>query len=357
MRPAVFLLRFNSGSTEEPQLSQLAVEKEKSDTTLTSAIFGQAVFSSTGKDVFVTAYPTLQDGRRLGLIYCTNKPSAVYRASVEEGSGGRVGDKDAVARHPWTPQRWTRLSSPGISARSPRATKGPQECIWLQCEEGGAHRDCDSLASYSHGQVRVEIPIVSTLVPQTDYWAGLYCDTRLPRSCTLKEGRIVVADTISGCSTIIVSHPLGSTSVPINLTPAGDDIALVQTARERSLIWSYKLLCTDGERALVAVRSSSLQPEQVLLGTLEQDGTKANWLIVRRLGQQWEQEEGEKNLPLCRKVLTDAAFLDLQRLNNLQCTVEEVQATAAKTKGDEAVQTIVIRKAASSGPGPCILVS
>jgi acylaminoacyl-peptidase len=294
MRPTVFLLDFKLDSEDEPHLGRLAVDENESNRTLSSAMFGQAIFSSTGKDVLLTAYPTIQDGRRLGLIYCTSKPSAIYCTSIEKDCGGKVGDNEAVTMNAWKPRTWTRLSSPGVSARSARSIPGQDRCIWLQCEEGGAHKHCDALVSYSQEQGTIEIPVFS--VPdETTGWAGLYSDTQLPRSCLLRKGALFVTDTIRGCVKVLIAYEFGSKSTPSILTPISGELDLSQTAREKSLIWSYKLLCTDGDSRLVAVRSSTLHPDQLLLGSLQQDGISVRWTIVRDLGTQWEQDKGEKS--------------------------------------------------------------
>lgn len=139
VQPTIYLLNFNLSSGEEPTLSRLAIDDTETDQSLSTSLFGQAVFSSTGEDIFVTAYPTLLDGRRLGVAFCTNYPSIVYKASVEKDSGGKIGDKDAIAENLWHPHKWTRLSSAGFSARSPRSLGEENDCFFLQSESGGAH--------------------------------------------------------------------------------------------------------------------------------------------------------------------------------------------------------------------------
>lgn len=304
MRPTVFMLDFKMDSKDGPHLCRLAVDDQKSDKVLSSAIFGQAIFSSSGTDVLLTAYPTIQDGRRLGLIYCTSKPSAIYRASIEKNCGGEVADKEAVTKNAWMPRSWTRLSSRGVSARSPRSLGSEDPCIWLQCEEGGAHKHCDALVSCSDGQVTVEIPVVSVPDAMTG-WAGLYSDTQLPKSCLLRNGYLFVADTIQGCTKVLIGYEIGSKRNPTILTPMAGELNLSQTAREKSLIWSYKLLCTDGDNTIVAVRSSSLYPDQLLVGALEQDWTKVKWTIIRNMKTQWEDDRGERKCINLLKYLTD----------------------------------------------------
>ena len=258
---------------------------------LSTALFGQAVFSTSGKDIYVTAYPTLLDGRRLGIVYCSNRPAVVYRASVGESRGVKVGDKEAEAERAWVPDEWTRLSLSGYSARSPRARAGQDGCFWLQSEEGGAHRDCDSLFS----QAGVEIPIQATPDVSTG-WPGLYVD-QLRRSCLLEKVQGLATDSIWGSRKAIVLHRFGSNTAPTLLTPLDDALALDQTPEERGLPWSYTLLCTDDVDTLVAVRSSPLHPQQLLVGKLDEKGSSIDWVIARRFAEEWQDDKGECALP------------------------------------------------------------
>lgn len=290
VQPTIFLLRFNLSNNEGPTLSKLSAKEDGSDQALSTAIFGQAVFSSTGKDILVTAYPTLLDGRRLGVTFCTNYPSIVYRASIEKGSGGKIDDKDAIANNPWYPQKWLRLSMTGFSARSPRSVGVEGDCFFLQSEEGGAHRDCDALVYSTKGQMRIEVPF-QQCPDRSTRWAGLYSDAQLPRSCLLNTLGGLVTDTILDCSKIIILIKFESQSAPIDLTPTAQD--LEQSAIEKKFLWNYRVLCTDGEDTILAVRSAPQHPDQLLVGVVEPDGNKAKWSIIHRIASQWEKEKGK----------------------------------------------------------------
>jgi acylaminoacyl-peptidase len=121
--PSVFLLHFSITDSGAARVLRLAAPVNSSDPALRSALLGQAVFSSSGKAIYLTAYPTLPDGRRLGIIYCSNRPAVVYKIATEEMRGEDVKDEEdgSSTAKVWRPRSWTRLSASGSSARSPRS--------------------------------------------------------------------------------------------------------------------------------------------------------------------------------------------------------------------------------------------
>jgi len=52
------------------------------------------VFGKDGEEVFVTGYETLENDRKLGQIYCTNRPSSIWRIPLPVDSDAKNDDDD-----------------------------------------------------------------------------------------------------------------------------------------------------------------------------------------------------------------------------------------------------------------------
>lgn len=289
IEPSVFLIQFNVKSRGELRICCLAAAKDEKDAAISTALFGQAVFSSSGKEVYLTAYPTLLDGRRLGIIYCSNRPSVIFKAPIDFAAGGSIKDADAVKNKLWHPSEWSRLSSLGFSARNPRA-KSTGGCIWLQAEQGGAHNDCDSLVSSdSKGTITEEISIVDIPDLKSPF-PGLYA-TSLKRSCVMDKSQMIMLDTIWGSNRAVVAHQVGSKLLPSAISQA--------TASQDTPLWSYAFLCSDGSDTVLATRSSPLHPQQVVIATISSVKDDMDWKVVYDAASQWRDEQGESNYDAC----------------------------------------------------------
>lgn len=307
--PSTFLLCFNLGSEQRPSLYQISPESVSGwvgeRQLLREALLGQAIFSASGQHIMLTAYPPLQDGRRLGLSACTNRPSAIFRIMVdvsndtEEVTRGLHDDcGTSVSLYTWRPSKWQQLSRSSFSGRSP--TLGPDHtCLWLESESGGAHRDCDSLWSwheseYHNQTLTCQIPF-QTLPDRTSKWPGLFAD-RLSRCCALAAFNALALTTIWGSRRTIVVHPAIQEGRVIEVTPLGLSVDAAvgkssgaeaeQSCDDGHELWSYTLLCTDGQSLLMATRSSPSRPQQVLLGRAQANGN-VKWALVRDVGADW----------------------------------------------------------------------
>lgn len=282
-------------------------------------LLGQASFDSDARTIIATAYSMLGDGRRLGIVYCTNRRAAILRAYLSDVPQNDNTRPSASGDRIVSVLRWARLSNAGVSARSPRVLANSQgtspSFVWLQNEEAGAHNDCTALVSYdddieneanetSYGdesrnaKLRVQLPFQRCPSHDGLGWPGLYLD-QLPHNCQVEGG--VVTSTIWGCRKTIILQRLysasssfasGNPAFPvINLTPSSDDGAQ---------LWSYSLLCTDGKRLVVAVRSSPFRPQQLLIGRLlfcdarsEHTTVKIQWFIARDLGSSTQEKKSK----------------------------------------------------------------
>lgn len=299
--PAIFLLRLHSDEQQKPDLFQL--KAWDSDLLGPGALLGQASICDEGNAIVLLAHSPIQDGRRLGTFACTNRPSAIYKIDLDSemldslakkrsGEGQR---NDGVID--WSPHHWIRLSRENFSARSPRVlNRNGTVLSWLESEEGGAHRDCDALmiGRGNDKNPRVAIPI-QDIPDKTSGWPGIFAD-ELPRHCTLDyQGRLaVVFTTIWGSRRTIAVHFIDGASdvmdvTPSTLCPTGDRESPRGQGRHTEP-WSYTLLCTDGFKTLLAVRSHPAHPQQVLVGHLEESLESIQWSLVKQLADDWHND-------------------------------------------------------------------
>ncbi|CAO1628857.1 unnamed protein product [Parajaminaea phylloscopi] len=137
--PCLFLLQLRAGAP--PQLRQLqAVDS--------SCILAQASFCG-GTNFVATGYECVAGQRRLGQVYCTNRPAAIWIAKVPDPVADAALPEQA---HSAPRSRGTistavltivsdarQISSPKRSARSPRVTSSQDSIIWLETRRGGPH--------------------------------------------------------------------------------------------------------------------------------------------------------------------------------------------------------------------------
>ncbi|XP_075973190.1 acylamino-acid-releasing enzyme-like isoform X1 [Anticarsia gemmatalis] len=143
---------------------------------------GQVRFNPEGTGVVGVAWAT--EPRRLGLIFCTNRPSYIFSLSLD----GTIIKK---------------LSGKGLAVRSPRySPRG--DLLWLQRTRDGPHHACHQLAVIKKGapnyKKKTEVTIITDIVQTSTgtenghEFHGLYCQA-LPSKCFSADGRRVVLST------------------------------------------------------------------------------------------------------------------------------------------------------------------
>ncbi|XP_063533880.1 acylamino-acid-releasing enzyme-like isoform X2 [Cydia strobilella] len=140
---------------------------------------GQVRFALDGKSVVGVAWET--EPRRLGLIFCTNRPSFIFDLTLD----GQL----------------TKLSAEGTAVRSPRV-RPDGDLVWLQRAVAGPHHACHALVIKKKGQTGASpiIDIVQTEIAtsQNKPFYGLY-NQGLPKNCFTKDGSRIVFSTPSVC--------------------------------------------------------------------------------------------------------------------------------------------------------------
>ncbi|XP_063380515.1 acylamino-acid-releasing enzyme-like isoform X1 [Cydia fagiglandana] len=140
---------------------------------------GQVRFAPDGKSVVGVAWET--EPRRLGLIFCTNRPSFIFDLTLD----GQL----------------TKLSAENKAVRSPRVRPNG-DLVWLQRAADGPHHACHALVIKRKGQSEVSpiIDIVQTEIATAHGkpFHGLY-NQGLPKNCFTKDGSRIVLSTPSVC--------------------------------------------------------------------------------------------------------------------------------------------------------------
>ena len=250
----------------------LGVSVPAPTTTNTPVSFGQAQF--VADDILLaTGYEFSEDGRRLGIRACYNRPTAIWQLKLDLASGSQ----DSIVAVS------TKVSDSGRASVFPRPIPGTKAALWLSHELGGPHASCFSLhkSTLDAGDCSAEAQASTVLVPVIgkiqdgfmDGFAGLYVDSLLARPFIRTGGRAYLLTRTSQRSRLeVILIDLEQPETVVRLTPAesSDDL------------WSWSPLATDGRKWVLASRSAPTVPNELVLGRLEDhDGRpRATWQVI-----------------------------------------------------------------------------
>lgn len=197
---------------------------------------GQVIWTPDGKGIVGVAWEN--EPPRLGLIYCTNRPSYIFHLTADG--------------------EFSVLSSEGQAVRSPRFSLNGERLVWLQRPSGGAHNGAHKLmcCKWNSKQVETIVDIVqqqALTVGGTPFY-GLFNQT-LPKRCWADDASRLLLSTPQRCS--IKSYVIGieDKSVTELDSPEGSQIVLD--------VWNDMVICT---------RSSLKLPPILVLGRLPSRG-------------------------------------------------------------------------------------
>jgi hypothetical protein len=262
-----------SGLTESTATSVCALSiaggiqapNERSPTAPVPVFLAQAIFASEST-VIAVGYEHSADGRLLGIKYCFNRPWGIWELQLPEDKSALPGsDKPGMVLS--CPSK--RLTSPERSCRSPRLFRNT--LFWLSNPVGGAHASCTSLHSLDLTSREEKLLVDSIWEPTgPDAFPGLYPDVLLPAQpfLTLPSGIFVVTQSIwrSRTTVLLISTQTGAVR---DLTPHLNN----------DQIWSWGVLCTDGECRILCTRSELRIPQQIVLGHVL-DERVLGWNII-----------------------------------------------------------------------------
>jgi hypothetical protein len=274
-RPTLFVARWApnaesvdalSGVSRNPVVQGISVPSGICNSEVT---FGQAQFIADDT-LFVTSYDYTEDGKRLGIRACFNRPTAIWELKLDLDNAVQEPSDTLLAISA------TRLSDPQRASRSPRPIPGTNAVLWLSHELGGPHASCFSMHKFD-----LQTRETTTIVPAVDKiqkdfmggFAGLYVDSLLARPFIRSGGRAYLLTRTSQCSRLeVILVDLEQPESVVQLTPAesGEDL------------WSWSPLATDGRKWVLASRSAPTVPTELVLGKLEEHGGKPRvaWQVI-----------------------------------------------------------------------------
>lgn len=228
--------------------------------------------------VLATGYSSLPDGRKLGVVYCVNRPSAIFELGIDMVEGK------------WKATSATRQSPVERSSRSPRvlsaslrARFGPL-AVFLSNPEGGPHGSCATLHA-----VNLKTGATTVLVDTVDApsaskpFPGIFTD-QLPEQPFLVLGGVPhVAFTSQWRSRrvpLLVSLATGAVSSLAEWPAPLDDPVLPYLGdSNRAALKSVAVLTTDGAARVVGLRSGLVSPPEIVLLDLQK--AKPDWKVIK----------------------------------------------------------------------------
>jgi len=305
--PTLFLLvladsSFQGALRQDKPL--LSVHRLTSPDLAGPVVFGQpALLPDTERlRLVATGYEPLGDGRKLGIVYCTNRRARIYALEVkpEQSDGDDEDDKPKVV---FRTASATPISSADRSARSPRVLPSPpsltaSRVVYISNALGGPHASCAALqlatlsASLAVDEDRTIVAVVD--VPDTkddDPFPGLYVD-QLPSEPFVvgPDGEVAVALTSvwrtrrvplvvglgSGRVTSLAPWPERRTSVDAALPY----LYLGKDGGAQEQLESFSVLGTDGQDRVVALRSGPGAPPRLVVANVR-EGSGARWKVLK----------------------------------------------------------------------------
>ncbi|KAI0278386.1 alpha/beta-hydrolase [Russula aff. rugulosa BPL654] len=288
-RPTIFIARWvpNGDSADTPSGGNIsptvrAVSVPSGATSDAANIsFGQTQFV-TDDTLFATGYEYSEDGRRLGIRACFNRPTAIWELKldpIELRLQHAADSESSVLADPAAALiaiSATKISDPSRASRSPRLISGLNAALWFSHELGGPHASCFSLHKFDL-QARETTTIIPTVdkirEKLMDSLAGLYAENLLARPFVRLGGRTyLLTRTSQGSRLEVILIDLDETESVVRLTPAESSEDL----------WSWSPLATDGRKWVLASRSAPTVPNELALGKLEEHGGKPRvaWQVI-----------------------------------------------------------------------------
>lgn len=306
--------------------------------TVPSTWFGQPIFlpSLDEKKLLLaaTGYSAVGDGRKLGIVYCQNRPATIYALSVAVKEE-KTDDDDEASNKTFRVVEARAISSKDSSSRSPRLvptassssssaiSSSTVQILHLSNRLGGPHASCaqlvlttlylSSFSSTSPPPHDSQVAVTHILVPivaspdskhpgagtASDPFPGLYVDQLPLEPCLVSPS--------SGEVSIAFSSIWRSRRVPLvvelqsgkvtSLAPWPEkkdeqDAALPYLHLEKAkaasedALGSFTVLGTDGKDRIVALRSSPVSPPQLVISKpgVDGNGAETGWKVVRESG-------------------------------------------------------------------------
>ncbi|XP_073944999.1 acylamino-acid-releasing enzyme-like isoform X1 [Choristoneura fumiferana] len=207
---------------------------------------GQVCFTRDGSSVVGVAWET--EPRRLGLIFCTNRPGFIFELTLD----GKL----------------TKLSGEGFAVRSPRVRPNG-DILWLQRSAGGPHHACHALVmrKKDSNEVSTLVGIVQTDVPtvQGVPFHGIFSQS-LGKHCFSKDGSRLVFSTPSQFEVKSYVLDIGSGKISVLANPKEGSLSVLDLKND----------------VILAAFSNMSTPAQLYVGKLPEEGKEVQWKLVSK---------------------------------------------------------------------------
>ncbi|KAI5481823.1 alpha/beta-hydrolase [Pseudohyphozyma bogoriensis] len=217
--------------------------------------FGQPVFLSP-TSIVVTGYQSLDDGRRVGVIYCQNGMARLYSFTLDANFS-------ATSETPITPLE--------RSARSARVGSG--RLVYVSNKMGGAHGSTvvlHSIALPLYGAAAGDVIIQEVVSPATSRdFPGLYVE-QLPSHPFLSNNKLVLSS-VWGSRRLPLIVSLDGSIEPLSPVSPGGIVTEDQLA-------SYLVLQTDGEKLVLASRGVGTTADELVL--FDTSAPEKGWTVL-----------------------------------------------------------------------------
>ncbi|XP_004297990.1 PREDICTED: acylamino-acid-releasing enzyme-like [Fragaria vesca subsp. vesca] len=262
-QPALFVINVNSGETQAVK----GIEKRLS--------VGQVVWAPpiSGSHQYLVFVGWSADTRKLGMVYCYNRPCALY--AVKAPLYGSEADGQEIKDNSTEDCPVVNLTQSISSAFFPRFSPDGKLLLFLSARssvDSGAHSATDSLHKFdwpvdgvpcSSMEVVDVIPVV--MCADDGCFPGLYCSSFLTNPW--------LSD---GC-TMIMSSFWGSCQVILSVNVLSGEVSRISPTDSNS----WNVLSLDGDN-IVTVSSSPVHVPHIKYGFLDKESksTAWNWLDV-----------------------------------------------------------------------------
>ncbi|XP_054284993.1 acylamino-acid-releasing enzyme-like isoform X1 [Macrosteles quadrilineatus] len=177
---------------------------------------GQALWVPDG--IVAVAWP--HTPRRLGIVYCTSRPSYVFHLT-QDGT-------------------FIKLSKDDVAAQSPRLSPDGEYLVWLQRPVYGPHHACQELVKAVWGAIpHPLVPIVQTSIQCASghVFYGLYCQS-LPARCFIDNNKLMLS---TGQHSSVVTYSVNTDSGAVcQVTEEIGSVVVMDVCTQGSLALCYK---------------------------------------------------------------------------------------------------------------------
>ena len=229
---------------------------------------GLLLWDDSGKSLY--GISTYTEPRRLGLIYCSNRKSCVFKICLGSGKYFELSS-----------QR-TGVKSENVSCRSPRMVIFNEEkkyLIWTERDLSqpnypGPHQSCFRLMKMNmvgKNKPEIVIDLINGFDPEKDDFAGLYMP-KIGKNCIVAEDRIILTTVVN------------DTLIPVICNIVSGEFQVMNTTGRHLTVHDSFYDPIQKTSIIVGTKSNPLQPSHLVIGKLDRDENDTMQLACSTIG-------------------------------------------------------------------------